>query len=228
MTTAKRQTLADFLYYSICEGQKEMGPIGYSPLPINLVQAGFEQIGKLKAADPGVDLTKRDVTHLQQPDVRRRPARAATTSPRSRRMPPACDKAGAGPVRRQRRRRRPANPDAARRPAAPTTGAGTGSTGAGDGDRSRQRPSGRHGERAAGRSTRRPAPVTGAGDRRRDATGGDAGRPVSTALPATRTRQPGRRARAARRRRCCCSRWSLPPVARAAASRRSTAPEGRP
>jgi phosphate transport system substrate-binding protein len=52
MTTAKRQTLADFLYYSICQGQKEMGPIGYSPLPINLVQAGFEQIAKLKTADP--------------------------------------------------------------------------------------------------------------------------------------------------------------------------------
>ncbi len=41
MTTAKRQTLADFLYYSVCEGQKEMGPIGYSPLPVNLVQASF-------------------------------------------------------------------------------------------------------------------------------------------------------------------------------------------
>ena len=52
MTTAKRQTLADFLYYSICQGQAEIGPIGYSPLPINLVQAGFDQIAKLKTADP--------------------------------------------------------------------------------------------------------------------------------------------------------------------------------
>ena len=43
MTTAKRQTLADFLYYSLCQGQAEMGPIGYSPLPINLVQASFAQ-----------------------------------------------------------------------------------------------------------------------------------------------------------------------------------------
>ncbi len=39
MTTAKRQTLADFLYYSVCDGQKEMGPIGYSPLPVNLCPA---------------------------------------------------------------------------------------------------------------------------------------------------------------------------------------------
>ena len=72
MTTAKRQTLADFLYYSVCEGQKEMGPIGYSPLPINLVQASFSQINTLKEADPKVDLTERSVGHLPQPDVRRR------------------------------------------------------------------------------------------------------------------------------------------------------------
>ena len=30
MTTAKRQTLADFLYYSVCQGQAEIGPVGYS------------------------------------------------------------------------------------------------------------------------------------------------------------------------------------------------------
>ena len=47
MTTAKRQTLADFLYYSLCTGQRKAGPYGYSPLPLNLVQAGFGQIAKL-------------------------------------------------------------------------------------------------------------------------------------------------------------------------------------
>ncbi len=41
MTTGKRQTLADFLYYSICPGQAAVGSIGYSALPLNLVQAGF-------------------------------------------------------------------------------------------------------------------------------------------------------------------------------------------
>ena len=39
MTTAKRQTLVDFMYYSLCEGQAKAGPYGYSPLPLNLVQA---------------------------------------------------------------------------------------------------------------------------------------------------------------------------------------------
>ena len=67
MTTAKRQTLADFLYYSLCAGQTKAGPYGYSPLPLNLVQAGFEQIAKLKAADPLVDLTDRDVRSCNNP-----------------------------------------------------------------------------------------------------------------------------------------------------------------
>ena len=72
MTTAKRQTLADFMYYSLCAGQSKAGPYGYSPLPLNLVQAGFEQLAKLKQADPAVDLRDREVTKVQQPDVRRR------------------------------------------------------------------------------------------------------------------------------------------------------------
>ena len=96
MTTAKRQTLADYLYYSICQGQAEMGPIGYSPLPINLVQASFNQTAKLKVADPNVDLTKRDVTTCNNPTfVKGNPKRnyLAEIAP----QPPACDKAGAGP-----------------------------------------------------------------------------------------------------------------------------------
>jgi phosphate transport system substrate-binding protein len=96
MTTAKRQTIADFLYYSVCQGQAEMGPIGYSPLPINLVQASFDQVSKLKQADPGVDLTKRDVSTCHNPTfVAGQPKRnyLAEIAP----YPPACDKAGAGP-----------------------------------------------------------------------------------------------------------------------------------
>jgi len=49
-STGKRQTLADFLYFSICQGQREIGPIGYSPLPYNLVAAGFDQLKKTKFA----------------------------------------------------------------------------------------------------------------------------------------------------------------------------------
>ena len=47
MTAPKRQTLADFLSYSLCTGQRMAGPYGYSPLPLNLVKAGFGQLEKL-------------------------------------------------------------------------------------------------------------------------------------------------------------------------------------
>ena len=96
MTTAKRQTEADFLYYSICQGQKEMGPIGYSPLPINLVQAGFQQIAKFHDADPNVDLSQENVTTCDNPTfVKGQPKRnyLAEIAPK----PAACDKSGAGP-----------------------------------------------------------------------------------------------------------------------------------
>ncbi|MCU1624146.1 MAG: phosphate transporter substrate-binding protein PhoT family [Frankiales bacterium] len=90
MTTAKRQTLADYLYYSICDGQKEMGPIGYSPLPINLAQASFDQIAKLKQADSNVDLTKRNISTCGNPTfIAGQPNRnyLAEIAP----QPPACD-----------------------------------------------------------------------------------------------------------------------------------------
>jgi len=96
MTTAKRQTLADFTFYSLCEGQAKAGPYGYSPLPLNLVQAGFEQIGKLKDADPAVDLANRTVTSCHNPtfvagDLSKN--HLAEIAPK----PAACDKQGAGP-----------------------------------------------------------------------------------------------------------------------------------
>jgi phosphate transport system substrate-binding protein len=96
ITTAKRQTIADFLYYSICQGQKEIGPIGYSPLPVNLVEAGFGQLAKLKAADPSIDLSHRNVKTCDNPTfVEGHPSTnyLAKIAP----LPPACDKVGAGP-----------------------------------------------------------------------------------------------------------------------------------
>lgn len=96
MSTAKRQTLADFMYYSLCEGQSKAGPYGYSPLPLNLVQAGFQQLAQLKTADPAVDMTNRDVTKCNNPtfvagDLKRN--KLAEVAP----QPAACDKLGEGP-----------------------------------------------------------------------------------------------------------------------------------
>jgi len=96
MTTGKRQTLADFLYNSICTGQAAVGGIGYSALPLNLVQAGFQQIGLLQTADPNVDLTNRDVTTCGNPTFvagNLNENHLAQIAP----QPLACDKSGAGP-----------------------------------------------------------------------------------------------------------------------------------
>jgi phosphate ABC transporter phosphate-binding protein len=96
MTTAKRQTLADFMFYSLCAGQTKAGPYGYSPLPLNLVQAGFTQIQKLKAADPEVNLTSRDVTKCNNPTFvpgNLKQNKLAQIAP----QPATCDKVNAGP-----------------------------------------------------------------------------------------------------------------------------------
>ena len=44
MNAAKGKTLGDFAYYFLCQGQQEAAPLGYSPLPLNLVKAGFAQV----------------------------------------------------------------------------------------------------------------------------------------------------------------------------------------
>jgi ABC-type phosphate transport system substrate-binding protein len=96
MTTAKRQTLVDYLSYSLCQGQKEMGPIGYSPLPINLVTASFQQAALVKTADPKVQFSSTPVAKCNNPTfVAGQPTRnyLAEIAP----YPPACDKFGAGP-----------------------------------------------------------------------------------------------------------------------------------
>ena len=41
--------------YGLCTGQAKAGPYGYSPLPLNLVQAGMTQLAKLKAAAVDAD-----------------------------------------------------------------------------------------------------------------------------------------------------------------------------
>jgi phosphate transport system substrate-binding protein len=96
MSTPKRQTLADFLYASICQGQGTIGQIGFSALPINLVQAGFQQIALLHAADGNVDLTRENVSTCGNPTfVANHPTEnhLAQVAP----APAACDRVGQGP-----------------------------------------------------------------------------------------------------------------------------------
>ncbi|GAA2184595.1 phosphate ABC transporter substrate-binding protein PstS [Brooklawnia cerclae] len=54
--TAKGNTLGAFTRYVLCEGQKSADTLGYSPLPMNLVMAGSEQIKRIPGAgDTGID-----------------------------------------------------------------------------------------------------------------------------------------------------------------------------
>ena len=97
MTTAKRQTLADYLTYSVCQGQAEMGPIGYSPLPGNLVQGSFDQIAKLGTADSGVVLQHDTISECNNPTFDPSEPSSVNRLAQIAPMPPACAKAGAGP-----------------------------------------------------------------------------------------------------------------------------------
>ncbi|MBY8871941.1 phosphate ABC transporter substrate-binding protein PstS [Micromonospora sp. PLK6-60] len=47
LTTDAGFTLSQFSYYFLCEGQRQAEVLGYSPLPINLVKAGMEQVQKI-------------------------------------------------------------------------------------------------------------------------------------------------------------------------------------
>jgi len=58
-TAAKGHTLGAFANYFLCEGQQQAEVLGYSPLPINLVRAGLDQVGKIPGAqDQDVDIKK--------------------------------------------------------------------------------------------------------------------------------------------------------------------------
>lgn len=51
VTAAKGATLAWLSHNAVCEWQRDMGNLGYSPLPMNLVLAGLDQITHI----PGID-----------------------------------------------------------------------------------------------------------------------------------------------------------------------------
>jgi phosphate transport system substrate-binding protein len=96
ITTGKRQSLADFEYFAICQGQTPISNIGYSPLPVNLVEAGFGQLNRLKTVAPAIGITKETIYNCNNPTfVPGQPNEnyLAQIAP----MPPACDQTGAGP-----------------------------------------------------------------------------------------------------------------------------------
>jgi ABC-type phosphate transport system substrate-binding protein len=56
-STSKGKSLSSYIDYFLCAGQRESAALGYSPLPLNLVQGGLLQSGKIPGAIPGPNLT---------------------------------------------------------------------------------------------------------------------------------------------------------------------------
>ncbi|MER7840854.1 phosphate ABC transporter substrate-binding protein PstS [Streptomyces sp. NPDC096040] len=89
-TKDKGKTLGAFSYYFMCQGQQQAPKLGYSPLPINLVQAGFDQIRRI----PGVKTQNINIKNCNNPTFTASGQnRLAQTAP----YPAACDKKGAAP-----------------------------------------------------------------------------------------------------------------------------------
>ncbi|MFF3558885.1 phosphate ABC transporter substrate-binding protein PstS [Streptomyces sp. NPDC002574] len=84
----KGKTLGAFAYYFLCQGQQSVADLGYSPLPINLVKAGLEQVAKI----PGVNVESINIKKCNNPTFSTNGTNTlAKTAP----YPPACDKKGA-------------------------------------------------------------------------------------------------------------------------------------
>lgn len=66
LNSAQGATLGFFANYALCEGQRPMGQLGYSPLPMNLVLAAMDQIQKI----PGVDTSTLDKINQTRASVR--------------------------------------------------------------------------------------------------------------------------------------------------------------
>src|SRR5215469_18802702 len=129
MSTPKRQSLANFIDWSICGGQAEIGPIGYSPLPINLAQASFEQMYKLHTADPKVQIKQLNIaTKCHNPTFWAGHSPSANYLAHIAPEPPACDKVGQGPCSGSVGVGVTGNPHNGKPPAPAPSSSGSGST----------------------------------------------------------------------------------------------------
>jgi phosphate transport system substrate-binding protein len=85
--TEKGKTLGAFTYYAMCQAQQQSASLGYSPLPINLVQHSLDQIKKI----PGVVVQNVDISKCNNPTFSPDGTNVlAKNAP----QPAACDKQG--------------------------------------------------------------------------------------------------------------------------------------
>lgn len=88
-TVEKGKTLSRFANYMLCEGQQQASALGYSPLPMNLVQAGSDVLKSIPGTEGPVDFNKCNNPTFKPGDS---PAnnQLAASAPN----PPDCDKKG--------------------------------------------------------------------------------------------------------------------------------------
>lgn len=84
---AKGKTLAAFSYYAMCQAQQQSESLGYSPMPINLVKASFDQIKKI----PGAVVQSINIQQCKNPTFS---ADGTNTLAKTAPLPLACDKVG--------------------------------------------------------------------------------------------------------------------------------------
>lgn len=88
-TAEKGKTLSIFASYMICEGQQSAKDLGYSPLPMNLVQAGSDVIAKIPGSAGAVDFTT-----CNNPTFKPGDSPSNNQLAQSAPNPPDCDKQG--------------------------------------------------------------------------------------------------------------------------------------
>ncbi|MFF3845010.1 phosphate ABC transporter substrate-binding protein PstS [Streptomyces sp. NPDC002328] len=86
-TKAKGNSLGTFGRYFLCDGQQQAEELGYSPLPKNLVQAGFEQLRKV----PGAPTASIDINSCRNPTFS---SDGTNTLAKNAPFPKPCDKKG--------------------------------------------------------------------------------------------------------------------------------------
>ena len=90
-TARKGATLSTFATYMLCEGQQQATALGYSPLPMNLVMAGFTQIARI----PGSSGTAPDINSCNNPTFKPGDSPSSNALATNAAQPAACDKQGA-------------------------------------------------------------------------------------------------------------------------------------
>lgn len=63
----KGRSLSEFAYYALCEGQQHVDAMGYSPLPVNLVQAAADQVNQIPGATQKIKST--DLRNCHNPTL---------------------------------------------------------------------------------------------------------------------------------------------------------------